>query len=101
MSIRKFLRGITISRKSKHLADINETYTEHARHALWIWWKCVVVVVALPIHALIPDVLVKTATRRLDAVNVYRKKREGKYEKVEPGGCAPSCYASTKPPNCS
>ena len=62
--------------KWTHLQQINETYLQHAKHALWIWWKLVIAVVALPIHALVPDLFKDTATKSLDAIQAYRNKRE-------------------------
>lgn len=59
----------------RHLQELNETYSEHAGHAVWIAGQLSVAVLALLIHALLPDLLVREASKRLEAVERYRRER--------------------------
>lgn len=67
--------------KSRHLAQLNESYLTHARHALWIAWKLTLAVLALLIHSIIPDILVTAASDKLAEVEAYRAKRAAEKEK--------------------
>lgn len=59
----------------KHLTDIGESYTEHAIHALWIAGQTALVIGALMIHAMFPDVSLAYASDKLAAIETYRKRR--------------------------
>lgn len=62
----------------KHPKAIGETYTTHAKHALWIASQTALITGALLIHALLPDVLVTYASDKLAAIESYRNKRKEK-----------------------
>lgn len=59
----------------KHLEDTNETYMEHAKHALWIAGQCCIIIGALIVHAIYPDWLVRTASNRIMSIERYRRAR--------------------------
>lgn len=62
----------------KHLNLIDESYTEHAKHAMWIAAQCVKMAAALVVHAAIPALFVTYASDKLDEVQAYRMRRTNK-----------------------
>lgn len=65
-----------------HLAQTNETYTQHARAALYMARKAAKMAVVLVIHAALPQMFVYTATTTLDQLNTFRKARARKADPI-------------------
>lgn len=63
---------------TKHPKAIGESYSQHAKHALWIASQTALITGALVIHALLPDLLVTYASDKLAAIEDYRNKRKAK-----------------------
>jgi hypothetical protein len=66
----------------KHLEDSRETYTQHARAALYMARKAAKMAVVLVIHAALPQMFVYTATATLDQLNTFRKARARKTDPI-------------------
>ncbi len=58
-----------------HPREIGETYPEHAAHALWIGARLIVAGFACLVHALIPGLCVRTASRTIAAISELMRTR--------------------------
>jgi hypothetical protein len=59
----------------EHPRDINESYGEHAGHALYIGCRLIVTGLACLVHAVIPGVFVRTASNTVDYINSLMAQR--------------------------
>ena len=60
----------------RHLAEVGETYAEHAGFALRAAGSCFIAAVGLVVHALVPGWCVRTGSRRITAVHEAMRRRE-------------------------
>jgi hypothetical protein len=58
-----------------HPRDIGETYTEHASHALTIGGKMLCSGIACLVHALLPGLFVRTASRTVEDIQALMESR--------------------------
>ena len=61
-----------------HPQEIGETYTEHASHALWIGLRMIAAGLACLVHALIPGLCIRTASRTVDSITELMETRSNK-----------------------
>ncbi|KTC68745.1 hypothetical protein Lbir_2278 [Legionella birminghamensis] len=63
---------------SKHLKEIDESYTEHFLFAQCLGFKLIFAGFACLIHAIIPDLFVNTGSKTIDTLSQRIKKRKEK-----------------------
>lgn len=59
----------------RHLVEVGESYFQHARHAVYFSWHCLLMSVASFIHALLPFVFEKTASNKFQELSLWLKQR--------------------------
>jgi hypothetical protein len=62
----------------KHPQEIGETYAEHASHALWIGLRMIAAGLACLVHALIPGLCIRTASRTVESITGLMETRSNK-----------------------
>lgn len=59
----------------EHPEQIGETYTEHAAHAMWIGLRMIAAGLACLVHALLPGLCARTASRTVEAITDLMQSR--------------------------
>ena len=74
-------KGVSMFHSSKfHLDQVDESYTQHFRAALGIAARLAVASAACAVHALIPSLCTRTASRRVAALHSQLAARGGGFE---------------------
>lgn len=60
---------------TRHPREIGESYTEHAGHAVYIGARMIAAGVACLVHALLPGLFIRTASRTVDDIQSLMAKR--------------------------
>jgi hypothetical protein len=60
---------------TRHPREIGESYTEHAGHAVCIGTRMIAAGVACLVHALVPGLFIRTASRTVDDIQSLMAKR--------------------------
>ncbi len=60
----------------RHLAEVGETYAEHAGFALRAAGQCFVAGMGLVLHAVVPGWCVRTGSRRISRLHDDMRRRE-------------------------
>ncbi len=63
---------------SSHLKEINETYFEHLRFAMWMGVRMVFAGVACILHSIMPEILITTASDTIKTLNQEMHERKNK-----------------------